>query len=363
MGICKLCGKESKFISSFLGLCLDCILNKKEVRKISLSTHAKLRKEFDLPPSVPKKGLQCNGCGNSCRIAEGKRGFCGLVENRENRLVRLAGTAEKGLCEWYLDAHITNCVAAWVCPAGTGCGYPKFAVINAAELGYYNLSVFYGACNFDCLFCQNWHFRYNTKNLSPIISAEELANKVNDRVTCICFFGGDPSPQLQHAIETSKIAIENSKSILRVCLETNGNANPALLKKFAKLAFDSGGSIKFDIKTFSRELSIALSGVSNKAALKNFKILVKLHKKRPDVPFLHASTLLVPGYIEVEEVEKISDFIAKLDPTIPYSLLAFYPTFKMNDLPFTSRQLAEKCLKVAKEYLEKVHIDNIHLLQ
>jgi len=45
------------------------------------------------------------------------------------------------------------------------------------EYGFYNLAVFYGTCNFNCLFCQNWHFRENVKRLTPIISAEDLAAK------------------------------------------------------------------------------------------------------------------------------------------------------------------------------------------
>jgi pyruvate formate lyase activating enzyme len=367
MGVCKICKKESKLISSFLGLCGECISTQKDAKKISLEAHARSRKEFSLPEKIPKNknGLLCGICGNKCRIGLNEKGFCGLVENVNGKLVRHAGTEEKGLCEWYFDPHVTNCVASWSCPAGTGLGYPNYAYKKGPEYGFYNLAVFYAACNFNCLFCQNWHFRENLRNFTPIISAKELASKVNEKVSCICFFGGDPGPQLLHAIETSRIALENSKNrILRVCLETNGNLSKNLLKKFAKLSLESGGTIKFDLKVFSEALSFALSGVSNKNILKNFKMLAKFHEKRKEVPFLHASTLLIPGYISLEEIRKISEFLSRLDPSIPYSLLAFYPTFLMADLPFTSREFAIKAYKVAKEAgLEKVRIGNVHLLQ
>lgn len=365
MGKCEICKKESVFISSFLSLCRECIENfPKEAKKIAFKKHAISRKEFGLPEKIPKskKGIKCGICGNECRIPEGEKGFCGLVENKDGKLIRYAGI-EKGLCEWYYDALPTNCVASWVCPAGTGIGFPAYAYKKGPEYGYYNLAVFYGTCNFNCLFCQNWHFRDNVKNLVPLISAKELASKVNERVSCICFFGGDPGPQILHAIETSKLALENSSQrILRICLETNGNLNKSLLKNFAKISFKSGGCIKFDLKCWNENLSFALSGVSNKKTYKNFKFLAKFHKKR-EIPFLHASTLLIPGYISLEEVRKISEFIAKLDPSIPYSLLAFYPTFLMQDLPFTSRKFALDCLKIAREAgLEKVRIGNEHLL-
>ena len=365
MGKCELCQKESEYISSFLSLCKNCILGKPEkALSIIMKAHKISREKFGLTPFIPRKGLQCKSCGNECKIPEGKKGFCGLVENQNNKLIRLAGIKDKGLCEWYYDPLPTNCVSVEFCPGGIGCGYPKFAKTKGPEYGYDNLSVFYGACNFNCLFCQNWHFKYLTKSLSPLISAEDLASKVNEKVTCICYFGGTPDPQLIHAIETSKLALESKKDILRICMETNGNSNPLLLKKFAMIAYESGGNIKFDLKTFDENLNLALTGISNKVTKKNFKMLVKFHKKRFEVPFLTASTLLVPGYIDENQVRKISRFIASLDETIPYNLLAFYPHFMMDDLPLTSRSLAENCLKIAKEEgLKKVRIGNVHLLQ
>ena len=366
MGICKLCKKESEFISSFLSLCKNCILEDPEkALPLINEAHKKSRENFGLTPTIPKKGLQCKGCGNECRIPDGSKGYCGLVQNKNNRFIRLAGTKDKGLCEWYYDPLPTNCVSVEFCPGGSGCGYPKFAKTKGPEYGYNNLSVFYGACNFNCLFCQNWNFKHLTTSLSPLISAEDLAKKVNEKVTCICYFGGTPDPQLPHAIETSKLALEKKNDILRICMETNGNSNPLLLKKFAKLAYDTGGNIKFDLKLPKESpLNLALTGVSNKRSYENFEGLVKFHKKRPEVPFLTVSTLLIPGYVDEKEVREISRFIASLDETIPYNLLAFYPHFMMDDLPLTTRKLAEDCLRATKEEgLKKVRIGNIHLLQ
>ncbi|MCS7106098.1 MAG: radical SAM protein [Candidatus Aenigmarchaeota archaeon] len=366
MGVCKICKKESEVISSFLGLCRECILKEKKALEIAKKAHEISRKKFGLTPFVPKdeKGLKCFGCGNECKIPEGSKGYCGLVENRNGKLIRNAGTAEKGLLEWYYDPLPTNCVSINFCSGGTGIGFPKYAKCKNGEVGYFNLAVFYGSCNFNCLFCQNWHFKYLTQELKPVISAKELASKVNEKVTCICFFGGTPEPQLIHVIETSKLALEKKKNdILRICLESNGNANWKLLKKFAKISFESGGNIKFDLKfPPNSSLNFALCGISNEKTYENFKKLAKFHKKR-DFPFLTASTLLIPGYVTEKEVREIARFIASLDKTIPYSLLGFYPHFEMKDLPLTSRKLAENCLKVAKEEgLEKVRIGNEHLL-
>ena len=80
------------------------------------------------------------------------------------------------------------------------------------------------------------------------------------------------------------------------------------------------------------------------------------------MPVLTASTLLVPGYVDEEEVEQIAKFIAEINPAIPYSLLAFYPCYVIDDLPTTSRKLAYKCYERAKKHLENVRIGNVHLL-
>jgi len=323
---------------------------------------------FDLPARPPNspEGISCGMCANNCRIEVNEKGFCGLVYNVEGRLVRLGGVPERGVLEWYYDPLPTNCVAWWFCPGCTGAGYPKYAYKPGAETGYANLAVFYGACSLDCLFCQNWHYRALSQRLSPILSAESLAEKADAHVSCICFFGGDPSVQMPHAIKTSELALEKAeveKRILRICWETNGNMRGEFAEKAAELSFHSGGVVKFDLKAWDDNLYRALCGVSNKPTFENFKMVgEKYFRQRIEIPVLTASTLLVPGYVDIEEVEKIARFIADIDQLIPYTLLAFYPQYEMNDLPRTSRKQAYECCETAKKYLKKVRIGNMHLL-
>jgi pyruvate formate lyase activating enzyme len=358
------CGKESKLISEALEVCLDCI--RKDFEKVLphiQRVHAKSRMEFDLPTEPPKnhRGVQCNFCVNECRIPECKRGYCGLRENRDGKLY--GGGKDEGNLGWYYDPLPTNCVADWVCAGGSKAGYTKFSFSPGPEYGYKNLAVFYQACSFNCLFCQNWHFRrqvYSKRRMA----AEQLSDCVDDRTSCICYFGGDPTPQIVHAIETSKLALDKNRGrILRICWETNGAINPLFLEKMAELSLKSGGCIKFDLKTYNENLNMTLCGVTNKRTLENFKKLAEISKTRPDPPFLIASTLLVPGYVDTEEVSQIANFIANLDKDIPYALLGFHPQFYMTDLPSTSKRHAEECKTAAeKEDLHNVRIGNIHLL-
>ena len=136
-----------------------------------------------------------------------------------------------------------------------------------------------------------------------------------------------------------------------------------LLEKILEIALESGGCIKFDLKTYHQNLNVALCGRGNSQTKSNFELASKWIKKREDPPLVVASTLLVPGYLNREEVYLIAKFVAGLDPNIPYALLGFHPHFYFRDMPVTSRRHAEECRQAAQEAgLQNVRIGNIHLL-
>jgi pyruvate formate lyase activating enzyme len=283
---------------------------------------------------------------------------------RNNRDGHLAGgDAEAAAVQWYHDPLPTNCVADWVCPASGRAGFPEFTDTEGPEYGYTNLAVFYEACSFDCLFCQNWHFKHHSVS-GPRRSAAELAAAADSKTRCMCFFGGDPSCQLEHSLAAARLARqERNGRPLRICWETNGSMSRDGLEEIAELALESGGCIKFDLKAWDDTLHQALCGVTNRRTLENFERLSGWIGRRPDPPLLVASTLLVPGYVEADQVGQLARFIAGLDPSIPYALLAFHPTFEMHDLPTTSREHAGQCLEAAQAAgLQRVRIGNAHLL-
>ncbi len=324
--------------------------------------HRESRKRFGLPEEPPKSegGIKCAMCVNECRIGENERGYCGLRERIGNTLSYMKDFAS---LHFYYDPLPTNCVADWVCAGGTGSGYPQFSYRKGPEYGYKNLAVFFLACSFNCLFCQNWHFRLETKK-GIKYTKEELLQAIDDNTSCICFFGGDPSCQLTYAIDFSKLALQRKKNkILRICFETNGSMDPNLLDSAFQISLESGGCIKFDLKAYDRRVHEALTGFGNERTLDNFLRVAKKSKLRPNPPPVVASTLIVPGYVEEDEVASIARFIAQINPDIPYALLAYYPHFHMKDLPFVTREMANRCLEAAKrEGLRKVRVGNVHLI-
>lgn len=364
MGICRYCNNETRTISDVIGFCADCIRTYfKEIRHEIEKVHRRSRVAYHLPENPPKtaEGISCPLCFQECRIPAGGTGYCGVRRVEENRIK--GGRPHEGNLSFYYDPLPTNCVGSFVCPAGTGHGYPEYAYTKGPEYGYKNLAVFYHACSFNCLFCQNYHFKEVTFSKARL-PAKDLAAAVDKATACICYFGGDPTPQILHALKASKLARKNAGNrILRICWETNGAAQEPFLKEMAQLSLQSGGCVKFDLKAWNNGLHYALCGTTNHKTLENFQKLAVWMQKRPEPPLLIASTLLVPGYIDETEVASIARFIADLDPNVPYSLLAFYPQFYLDDLPTTSRTHALRCRTVAEEAgLRHVHLGNLHLL-
>ncbi len=347
---CKLCSSSARPVSQAIGVCLDCIRARPtEALAIAREAHRSVRQAFNMPTQAPRTpgGIRCGLCAWECTLGEGERGYCGLRLARNGRLVHLAGTPEKGLLHWYRDPLPTNCVADWVCE-------------GHYRRGDHNLAVFYGSCTFNCLFCQNWHYRELSPQESRLISAQELAEVANPRTFCVCFFGGDPSSQMPHALAAGRLLARKG---VRVCWETNGMMHPKLLDQAVQLSLETGGCIKFDLKAFDENLHIALTGASNRRTFENFRRAAARIPERPQPPLVVASTLLIPGYVDAEEVYRIAQFIAAIDPSIPYTLLAFAPHFVMADLPCTPSSQAQEAVEAARAAgLVRIRVGNVFLL-
>ncbi len=347
---CQLCGERSRLIAGQLGVCVGCIRERpEEALAIADDAHAAGRRLFGLPEHPPDVGggRRCGLCVQDCVVGEGQRGYCGLREVEEGRLHHLAGTPSRGLLHWYRDGLPTNCVADPVCS-------------GHSQHGKHNLAVFYASCTIDCLFCQNYHFRETDPRESHTLSAEALSEMANDRTYCVCFFGGDPASQMPHALAAARRLADRG---VVVCWETNGTGRPHFMDQALELAMGTGGCIKIDLKAYDDTLHRALTGASNRHTLENVTRAAARLQERPQPPLLVVSTLLVPGYVDAEEVGRIATFVAEQNPAIPYILLGFSPHFLFPDLPRTSVRHAEEAEDVARQAgLETVRVGNRHLL-
>ncbi|WP_460124483.1 radical SAM protein [Stetteria hydrogenophila] len=391
MGRCAVCGRESRLVSSWLGVCAECLRRRpgealERVRRVRRLWRSRLGLPGD-PPRAGGSGARCALCVNECVIPDGGVGYCGVWRARGGRLEHVAGPG-RILGFTYLDPLPTNCVATPVCPAATGRGYPEYTDTEGPEYGYYNLAVFLGGCPLDCAFCQNWEHKLMVARARPpslegvpstavprrtVMTVEELVEEALDpRVRCVCYFGGDPTPQAGILVAASRRILREARrrgqAFKRICWETDGLAHPRLMREMARVSLESGGVVKIDWKAWTPSIYEALTGVDGWRAVErlkaNTRLVAEMGRERGDPPLLVVSTLLVPGYVGPGEVYRIASYLASIDPGIPMVLLAFHPDHRMPDLPTTSVDHAEKALEAARRAgLREVYLGNEWLLK
>jgi pyruvate formate lyase activating enzyme len=306
-------------------------------------------------------------------VPPGGVGYCGVISNKSGRLLpRASDGGLRAIVHWYLDPHPTNCVATPVCPAATSAGYPVYTDTPGVERGRFNLAVFFAGCSLDCLFCQNWEHKTMLRDPNaPKRTIDELVEAAMDpRVTCICFFGGDPTPHSQWALAAARRIASLAKRegvVKRICWETDGLASPGIMRTMASLSLKSGGIVKVDWKAWTPSIYEALTGGDGWKALRrlreNTAIISRMARERPEPPLLVVSILLVPGYVGPSEVYAIASYLATLDPSPPVVLLGFHGELNMRDLPTTSWDHAERAVRaVRRAGIKEVYIGNEWLL-
>jgi len=352
VGTCAACGSRSPLISEALGSCVVCLrAGDSRALDAAASRHIYYRRAFALPESTPRSqgGLLCDVCSRECVLGEGEKGFCNVRSHAEGRIG--GGERDGAFLRRFQDALPCDCVSAQLCR-------------RKGEKDGTQIGVFYESCSFDCLYCQNWRFK-RSEQTHPV-SADMLSEDLDASTRCVRFFGGDPGPQVHHALAAARQMLERaSGQDLAICWETNASVSPPLLDEMAELSRQTGGVVRIDLKAFDDRIHKALCGISNQSTLRNFQRLVSSAQRRDESNGFQivASTPLLPGYIDPYEVDQIARFIAGVDPDLPYILLASRPDFSMSDLPSTSEQHAWQAEQAARAAgLKHVYLGNRHLL-
>ncbi|MFX0065946.1 MAG: radical SAM protein [Candidatus Hermodarchaeota archaeon] len=136
------------------------------------------------------------------------------------------------------------------------------------------------------------------------------------------FTGGDLLCQPGYYVEATEKIKETSSNRLHVLLETNGYAlTPINLETLS-----SGGIDGFwlDIKAYDEDVYRRLCGTSNRSILDSVPQIV-------DLGFtLEVLTLYIPDWVETDQHVQIAELIASIDPSMPTTLLAYFPAYKLS---------------------------------
>lgn len=136
-----------------------------------------------------------------------------------------------------------------------------------------------------------------------------------------------------------------------VLIETNGYG---LTPKNLDLLADAGvDSFWLDIKAYYEETYRMLCGTTNRWILKTPEWILE----RGFV--LEVCTLYIPGWVEVDQIKAIAKLIADLDTKIPFTILAYFPEYRLKVRSPTLMEMIKAYLAVEEVGLKNVKIGNI----
>lgn len=293
-------------------------------------------KESYLYKKLADKKTQCQTCNYRCTIAEGKRGICGVRENKKGKL--------------YLLVY-GKAIAVHIDPIEKK---PFYHFLP----GTYSLSIATVGCNFRCLHCQNWEIsqaskdpklEYRLEILGKDWPPEKLVKEaLKTGCESISYTYTEPTIFLEYALDTMKLAHKNK-------LLNNWVSNGYMSSETLKLIAPYLDAINIDLKYFSEKSYQKESGAHLQPILDNLK---EIYKRKIH---LEITTLVIPTLNDSEkELRKIAQFIASIDKNIPWHISRFFPAYKMTDLPPTPPETLIKAEQIGKKAgLKNVYLGNV----
>jgi pyruvate formate lyase activating enzyme len=274
--------------------------------------------------------VKCTLCPRSCTIPEGKTGYCGVRKNVKGELYSLVYGK---LCSINIDPLEKKPIFMFA--PGTQC-------LSIATVG----------CNLGCLFCQNWQISHPSGG--SIFGEETTAERViemtkKNGLPGIAYTYTEPAVALEFYLEVMKLA---RKAGLYNVWVSNGYINPEPAKQAARYLDAINVDIKGDKRFYQK-----LCGVPDPKPI--FDAL-KEYKKQG--VWIEVTNLIVPGWNDREgQIRKIAEWVKNnLGAETPLHFSAFYPDYKLVDVPPTPLNSLEKAAETAeKAGLRYTYIGNV----
>ncbi len=276
--------------------------------------------------------VSCFLCSHHCLISNGKFGICQVRENRGGVL--------------YTHAY-GELIARNIDPIEKK---PLYHFLPGSR----SFSIAAVGCNFRCGFCQNWQISQVKEARSLSLRPEEVkpeavvdeARQTNSK--SIAYTYTEPTIFFEYAYEISQLA---KKEGLFNVFVTNGYMTEEMVRTIHP-ALDAAN---IDLKSFRDDYYRKVCGGRLAPVLKSIALMKKLNI------WVEVTTLLLPGQNDSEEeLSQIANFLAGLDPSIPWHISRFYPQYKMEDLESTPIETLNQAYDIGKKAgLRYVYLGNV----
>jgi pyruvate formate lyase activating enzyme len=277
-----------------------------------------------------KETVQCELCPRGCVIPEGRRGFCGVRENRNGTLYSLA---------------YGKAVAVHLDPIEKKPFFHYLPRRNA-------FSIAAAGCNLKCKFCQNWEISQKLPEEAAytFMPPDELVRKARESGSpVIAYTYTEPTIFFEYMLETAKLAQEQG---LKNVLHSNGYINEEPLRLLIRYI----DAANIDLKAFDDDYYAQMTGGTLQPVLRSLKIL-----KETGV-HLEITNLILPGYNDSEgQIRRMCLWIKEnLGSDVPVHFSRFFPTYKLAALNPTPVAVLEKIRQTAMDCgLKYVYIGNV----
>ncbi|MHA1579826.1 MAG: radical SAM protein [Candidatus Freyarchaeota archaeon] len=167
----------------------------------------------------------------------------------------------------------------------------------------------------------------------------------------VAFTGGDIVCCSEFYAEATRKIKERCENMF-VLIETNGyGLTPKNMDTLHEAGVDS---FWLDIKAYDEDVYRRLCGTTNEWILRLPQELVE----REFV--VEVLTLYIPGWVESDQILKIAEIVKDTDPYIPFTILAFFPQYKLRDVRSpTLGEMLDAYLKARSAGLKTVKLGNV----
>jgi pyruvate formate lyase activating enzyme len=287
-------------------------------------------REASLFDRVENDNVQCHVCAHECKISDGKRGFCGVRENRNGTLFTL----------------IYNTVSS---EAVDPIEKKPLYHFLPGTLSYSQGTI---GCNFRCTHCQNWTISQvsvdeaYTKELTP---EESVSRALSSGCASMSWTYNEPTIWHEFTYDSAKLA---HKEGLKTVYVTNGYITEQALKDISPYL----DAFRVDIKAFNDEFYKKTCRAHLQPVLDSSVVARELGMH---IEVIH---LIITGKNDdPKETQALIEWVLdNLGPQTPMHFTRFYPMYKMEDASPTPVSTLEKACKMAKDAgIEYPYVGNV----
>lgn len=265
------------------------------------------------------KKVRCGLCPHNCTIAAGRRGICGVRENRQGTLYSL------------IYGRITSAHPDPIEKKPLYHFHPGSTVMSFGTAG----------CNLRCKHCQNHEISQardtDFDRLQHIEISELEGYARNSASEGIAWTYNEPTIWHEFTLEG---CIEAKRKGLYTVYVTNGFINPGPLREIAPHL----DAANVDVKAFTEKFYKEISGARLQPVLDACMIYRELHVH------LELTYLIIPTLNDsAPEMESFCKWVVRdLGPDVPVHFSRFHPDYQLADLGPTPVSKVEEAVNIGK---------------